>query len=72
LSCILHAMKVKTHLISLFSLLFGCGMPDMLVKKGDPFPEFELSSHTGINVTKGDLLGQASVVWFYPKAATPG
>ena len=47
-------------------------MPDMLVKKGDPFPEFELFSHTGTNVTKGDLLGQASVVWFYPKAATPG
>ena len=44
----------------------------MLVKKGDAFPEFELSSHTGIEVTKGDLLGQPSVVWFYPKAATPG
>jgi hypothetical protein len=65
-------MKIKSFLISSFSLLCGCGVPNALVKKGDPFPEFELSSHTGINVTKGDLLGQASVVWFYPKAATPG
>ncbi|HIA39043.1 MAG TPA: redoxin domain-containing protein [Planctomycetes bacterium] len=65
-------MKIKSFLISSFSLLCGCGAPNMLVKKGDAFPEFELSSHTGIHVTKSDLLGQPSVVWFYPKAATPG
>lgn len=69
---IIPLMKIKSFLISSFSLLCGCGVPDMLLKKGEVFPEFELSSHTGINVTKSDLLGHPSVIWFYPKAATPG
>mgnify|MGYP002629111076 FL=1 len=41
-------------------------------RPGVPFPEFALASHDGGTVTKADLLGSTSVIWFYPKAATPG
>ena len=39
---------------------------------GDPFPEFELPAHDGSVVRSADLAGRAFLVYFYPKAGTPG
>lgn len=52
--------------------LCNCGMPATVEEAGTPFPEFELQDHQGNTVTKADLLGRTSVIWFYPKASTPG
>ena len=40
--------------------------------EGDPAPEFELPNQDGEPVRLADLRGQRVVVYFYPKADTPG
>ncbi len=39
---------------------------------GDPAPDFTLPAADGSTVTLSQLRGQHVVVYFYPKAATPG
>jgi len=39
---------------------------------GDEAPDFEVSDHKGRNVALHDLRGRKVVLWFYPKADTPG
>lgn len=39
---------------------------------GDPAPDFTLTSSDGKQVTLSDYRGTAVIVYFYPKAATPG
>jgi thioredoxin-dependent peroxiredoxin len=44
----------------------------MSLKAGDPAPEFELPDQDGNTVRLGDLRGRKVLVYFYPKADTPG
>ena len=46
-------------------------MSDML-EAGTPAPDFTLPDEDGTPVTLSDLTGQPVVVYFYPKASTPG
>jgi peroxiredoxin Q/BCP len=39
---------------------------------GDPAPDFELPDHDGNSVRLSDLRGRPVVLYFYPKADTPG
>lgn len=43
-----------------------------MLKVGDPAPPFEAIDHRGRKVKLGDLRGSKVVLWFYPKADTPG
>ena len=45
---------------------------DPLLKAGDAFPAWTLSDHTGATVSSADLAGKTYLLWFYPKAMTPG
>ena len=45
--------------------------PDLL-SVGDPAPDFECTAHTGETVHLSDFQGQRLVLWFFPKADTPG
>lgn len=42
------------------------------IKKGNLAPVFTLPDHTGAPVNLKDLRGQTVVLYFYPKAMTPG
>lgn len=42
------------------------------MKVGDPAPAFSVSDHTGATRTLSDFAGKRVVLWFYPKADTPG
>jgi peroxiredoxin Q/BCP len=42
------------------------------VAAGDPAPAFRVPDHEGKPVASGDLRGRAYVLFFYPKADTPG
>lgn len=42
------------------------------LKIGDPCPDFDLPSTTGTNVSRGNLLGRAFVLFFYPRDNTSG
>jgi peroxiredoxin Q/BCP len=43
-----------------------------MLKEGDLAPEFEVEDHTGRSVRLSDYRGRNVVLWFYPKADTPG
>ncbi|MGA9876017.1 MAG: thioredoxin-dependent thiol peroxidase [Solirubrobacteraceae bacterium] len=43
-----------------------------MIEPGEPAPDFELPDQDGRAVKLSDLRGQPVVVYFYPKADTPG
>lgn len=43
-----------------------------MLQAGSPAPDFEVPDHTGRSVRLADYRGQNVVLWFYPKADTPG
>ena len=43
-----------------------------LLRVGDPFPDWRLPDQTGTPVAAKDLAGKTYLLWFYPKAQTPG
>jgi peroxiredoxin Q/BCP len=55
----------------LFGELFRKGSRPML-QAGSVAPSFELQDHLGRTVKLSDFKGQRVVLWFYPKADTPG
>ena len=44
----------------------------MKLSPGDPAPAFEVLDHEGRTVRSSGLAGKRYVLWFYPKADTPG
>lgn len=44
----------------------------MLLNIGDLAPKFNLQNQDGQNISLDDLKGQKFILWFYPKASTPG
>jgi thioredoxin-dependent peroxiredoxin len=43
-----------------------------MLKTGDKAPDFTATDDRGHTVRLGDLRGKTVVLWFYPKADTPG
>jgi thioredoxin-dependent peroxiredoxin len=43
-----------------------------MLNVGDEAPDFEVLNHRGEKVALHDLRGRKVVLWFYPKADTPG
>jgi len=43
-----------------------------MLKVGDKAPDFTLPSQTGDNVSLKDFKGKTLVLYFFPKADTPG
>jgi peroxiredoxin Q/BCP len=43
-----------------------------MLNVGQPAPDFTLQDHTGRWVSLKDFRGRTVVLWFYPKADTPG
>ncbi len=72
---------MKTHCFIAFlaaaTLIFGAsagsaeGGSDMIAV-GEVFVDFELPAHDGSTVTSKDLMGHPYLLFFYPKADTPG
>ena len=44
----------------------------MSLQKGDKAPEFTLPNSEGESVSLSDFKGKQIVLWFFPKANTPG
>jgi peroxiredoxin Q/BCP len=49
-----------------------CGIMSSMIKEGQPAPDFELPDHDGKLVRLSDFRGRKVVLYFYPKALTPG
>ncbi len=54
----------------LAALWRGRNLP--LLAPGTQAPAFEAVDHRGETVRLADLAGRRVVLWFYPKASTPG
>ena len=50
---------------------YADGEEEML-QAGQPFVTFELEAHDGSTVNTADLAGRPFLLFFYPKADTPG
>jgi hypothetical protein len=48
------------------------GGPKAMLKPGAAAPEFVAPDHNGKALSLRDLRGRKVVLWFYPKADTPG
>ena len=55
----------------LWGEVFKKGRREMLKPK-DVAPDFEVRDHHGKTVRLADFRGKRVVLWFYPKADTPG
>jgi peroxiredoxin Q/BCP len=56
-------------------LVLGAARPASgagLLAPGDAFPTWSLVDQSGATVSSRDLAGKAYLLWFYPKARTPG
>ena len=65
-------------------MLFGCwsgkdsprgrttNKGTVMLKEGEAAPEFTATDHTGSTVRLSDYAGTNVLLWFYPKADTPG
>ena len=52
--------------------LAGAATAAGLLERGAQFPDWSLTDHTGKTVSSKDLGGKTYLLWFYPKAQTPG
>jgi peroxiredoxin Q/BCP len=43
-----------------------------MLQPGDVAPDFQVKDHTGKTIRLADFRGQNVILWFYPKADTPG
>ncbi len=43
-----------------------------MLQPGDVAPDFDVVDHQGNHVRLADFRGKKVVLWFYPKADTPG
>ena len=44
----------------------------MTLTHGDAAPDFEVTSHEGNQIRLRDYRGRKVLLWFFPKADTPG
>jgi peroxiredoxin Q/BCP len=59
--------------MGLLRKLFGSTpAPPRMLQVGTKAPDFRATTHEGRSVSLGDCRGRKVVLWFYPKADTPG
>ena len=75
------SLRFKLRLLSLVITIPGTdwwpggvvlGMGGTMLDAGTRFVKFELAAHDGSTVRSSDLEGTAYLLYFYPKASTPG
>lgn len=55
-----------------FLAMTGLARAGAMLKAGDAFPAWQLVDQTGAKVASTDLAGKTYLLYFYPKAMTPG
>ena len=58
--------------IALAAIWTGTALAAGMLADGSAFPSWTLPDQTGKAVSSKDLAGKTYLVWFYPKAQTPG
>ena len=66
-----HGAAPLSHMLRTFFKRLFMSNPDLL-SVGDPAPDFACTTLTGETAHLSDFQGQRLVLWFFPKADTPG
>ena len=66
-----HGAAPLSHMLRTFFKRLFMSNPDLL-SVGDTAPDFACTTHTGETAHLSDFQGQRLVLWFFPKADTPG
>jgi peroxiredoxin Q/BCP len=61
-----------TDIIKLFIQTFLRKEQPPMLTPGDPAPAFTVQTHEGKTLSLAALKGKKVLLWFYPKADTPG
>jgi peroxiredoxin Q/BCP len=54
------------------ALLFAIPSEAAMLAEGAPFPAWKLRDQRGVEVSSADLAGKTYLLWYYPRAMTPG
>jgi peroxiredoxin Q/BCP len=65
-------MKKIFAIVPLATFLLAAAAGAALLPSGAPFPAWKLRDQTGAEVSSTDLTGKTYLLWYYPKAMTPG
>jgi cytochrome oxidase Cu insertion factor (SCO1/SenC/PrrC family) len=63
---------IVLSLITLTAAVVHAERNGKMIAVGEPFVDFELEAHDGTRVSSADLEGNPYLLFFYPKADTPG
>jgi peroxiredoxin len=58
--------------LDLLKMLLQRGGTAKMLHVGDPAPDFTSTTQEGKDLALADLRGKKVLLWFYPKADTPG
>ncbi|HVN75455.1 MAG TPA: peroxiredoxin [Thermoanaerobaculaceae bacterium] len=64
-------MKLVALLLASLGLAASAAAEGML-KTGDAFPAWQLTDQNGAKASSADFAGKTYLLWFFPKAMTPG
>jgi peroxiredoxin Q/BCP len=64
-------MPILAALVLLLAAL-PIGVEARMLNPGDRFPDWSLVDQAGGKVSSRDLAGKTYLLWYYPKASTPG
>ena len=65
-------MRTSTLLAMFLAAFVAVTAHAGMLEAGSAMPEFALADHNGQLVRSQDLAGKSYLLWFYPKAMTPG
>jgi peroxiredoxin Q/BCP len=60
------------RILGAVALAGGTAIAGGVLAEGARFPDWSLPDHTGTTVSAKDFAGKTYLLWFYPKAQTPG
>ena len=64
-------MRMLAMAMAVFGFV-GSALAAGMLKPGDAFPAWKLTDQAGKEVSSADLAGTTYLLWFFPKAMTPG
>lgn len=65
--------KIVRFAVLLVSLVAGANLAAAeMLKAGEAFPTWQMVDQSGATLSSGDLAGKVYLLWFYPRAMTPG
>jgi peroxiredoxin Q/BCP len=67
-----RAVIRASYALTFLCLVYGTPAPAEMLGRGAAFPAWQMQDHEGTLRSSNEFTGRAYLLWFYPKASTPG